>query len=113
MITLTATITTAMTSMTSNTAEPKPENSGTVGVGEAETVGVDEGKMVGEVEGLGDAVGAVEGVGVKVGEGVGLVTVICVMLLPPEPSISNPSGPIITSRGSGCELLGKSVPLTR
>ena len=33
-------------------------------------------------------------------------------LLPPELSMSKPSGPIIKSLGGGWELLGSSVPLT-
>ena len=96
--------------------EPNAWNSGIVGVGE----GVTKSVGVGDAVGLSDDIGAAVGVEVvtTVGAGVGVgdakvpVTVTCVTLLPPEPSISKPSGPIIINLGSGCMLLGKSVPFT-
>ena len=87
-----------------------------VGVGEGDGDG--EAVGVGECVGVGDDVGVGAGDGVGVGVGVGvaagarLVMVIWVMLLPPEPSMSKPSGPIMTSLGAGSELLGRFVPLT-
>jgi hypothetical protein len=91
-----------------------------VGLGVEVAVGVGEGDGEGEAVGVGDGVvvrvGFGEGVGVGVGvvvaDGARLVMFIWVMLLPPEPSMSNPSGPTITSLGAGSELLGRLVPLT-
>ena len=90
----------------------RAEISGTVGVGDGLNVteDVDVGERVVVVAGVGEVVGV--GVGEAVGVGVGLVTFTCVIDLPPDPSIKSPSGPTMTSLGSGCELLGKSVPLT-
>lgn len=89
-----------------------------VGVGEAvgwvvgEGVGVGEAVGAGEGEGVGDGDGVGVGLGVRVGVGEGamLVMVIWVMLLPPEPSMSKPSGPTMTSLGTW--LLATLVPLT-
>ena len=84
------------------------------GDGEGEAVGVGECVGVGAVVGVGVGVGVGDGVGVGVGvvAGVRLVMVIWVMLLPPEPSMSKPSEPTMTSLGAGNELLGRLVPLT-
>lgn len=57
-------------------------------------------------------VGVGDGVGVGVRDGARLIIEIWVTLLPPEPSMSNPSEPTTTSLGAGKELLGKVVPLT-
>jgi len=51
-------------------------------------------------------------VGVGVAAGAKSITFICVMLLPPDPSISKPSAPTTISLGAGRELLGKLMPLT-
>lgn len=79
-------------------------------VGEGDGLGEEVGAGVGEGVGDGDAVGVGDGLGVGVGAGAVMFT--CVMLFPPEPIISKPSGPTITSLGAGSELLGKFVPLT-
>jgi hypothetical protein len=95
-----------------------------VGVGVGVEVGAGEGDGDGEAVGVGECVDVGTGVGVGAGEGVGVgvdvgvgagarsVMAIWVMLLPPEPSMSKPSGPTITSLGAGSELLGRLVPLT-
>lgn len=91
-----------------------------VGVGEAADCAVGEGDGLGEEEavGVGEGVGEGDGVvvglgvGVGVGEGVVLIMFTCVMLFPPVPIISKPSGPTVTSRGAGWGLLGKFEPLT-
>jgi hypothetical protein len=89
-----------------------------VEVGVEEGDGDGEGVRVGERVGVGDGVEVVAGDGVGVGVGVGVAAgarldmVIWVMLLPPEPSMSKPSGPTMTSLGAGNELLGRLVPLT-
>lgn len=89
-----------------------------IGVGVGVEVGVGVGDGEGEAvevdDGVGVEVGNIVGIGVGVGveEGARLVMVICVKLLPPEPSMSKPSGPTMTSLGAGNELLGRFVPLT-
>ena len=80
------------------------------GDGEGEAVGV--GKCVGVSVGVGAGDGVGVGAGVGVASGAKLVMVIWAMLLPPEPSMSKPSGPTMTSLGAGNELLGRLVPLT-
>lgn len=106
------------------------ERSVPVGCGEAETTGFGEDETVGEGDGLGDAIdvgdgvcdadvgtGVGVGVGIEVGDGLGVeagavpVMFTCVMLLPPDPSNSKPSGPTITILGAW--LLATSVSLTR
>ncbi len=80
------------------------------GVGDAVGAGVDVGVEVGVAVGVGVGIGV--GAGVGVGVGAVLVMFTCVMLLPPDPSISKPSEPTITNLGAGSELLGRLVPLT-
>jgi hypothetical protein len=92
-------------------------NSGTVGVREGDGVELGVGDAVGDGVGLGVGAGVGVGVGAGVGEAVGVgvgagavsITLTCVTLLPPDPSMSKPSGPIITILGIW--LLAMLVPL--
>jgi hypothetical protein len=84
-----------------------------VGVGEvAVGCGVAVGVEVGSVVAVDDGEGEDDGLGEGVGFGWLLVTVTWVTPLPPDPTISNPSGPTATSPGAGCSEGDRSVPFT-